>query len=68
VKEWIGPDVAGVLGSDVDAGDTRHHGLHQRWWVHSLHDLPHRKKHSPEDARLLAWATQVHALSEDAVA
>jgi len=68
VKEWIGPDVAGVLGSDVSAGSNRHHGLHHRWWVHDLRAIPHLKKTDPDEEGLLIWAKQITALDDDAVA
>lgn len=68
VKEVIGPDGAGVLGSDVYAGSNRHQGLHQRWWVHSLRDIHTLKKNAPDDEGLLLWAKPVTAVSEDAVA
>lgn len=68
VKELIGPDFAGVLGSDFYAGSNSHQGLHQRWWVHSLRAIHNLKKKYPDDEGLLLWATQVKAVSEDAVA
>jgi hypothetical protein len=68
VKEVIGPDVAGVLGSDVSAGYNSHQGLHQRCWVHSLRAIHPLKKKYPHDEGLLLWAKQVKAFSEEAVA
>src|SRR5438128_8885805 len=38
IKELIGEDSGGVLGSDFSAGVTSHQGLHQRCWVHCLRD------------------------------
>jgi transposase len=67
VKELIGPDFAGVLGSDFYAGYNSHQGLHQRCWVHSLRDIHNLKKKYPEDEELLLWAKQVKAVYEDAV-
>jgi len=61
VKELIGPDFAGVLGSDFYAGSNSHQGLHQRCWVHSLRDIPNLKKKEPEDEGLRLWAEQVEA-------
>jgi len=68
VKELIGPDVAGVLGSDVSAGYNSHHGLHQRCWVHDLRAIHHLKKKYPDDEGLLIWAKQITALYDEAVA
>ena len=67
VKELIGPDFAGVLGSDFYAGYNSHQGLHQRCWVHYLRDIHNLKKKYPEDEGLLLWAKEVKALYEDAV-
>jgi hypothetical protein len=36
----VGPDVAGVLGSDCSAASNSHQGLYQRRWVYSLRALP----------------------------
>ncbi len=67
VKELIGPDFAGVLGSDFYAGYNSHQGLHQRCWVHYLRDIHTLKKKYPDDEGLLLWAKQVKTLYEDAV-
>lgn len=67
VKALIGPDFAGVLGSDFYAGYNSHQGLHQRCWVHYLRDIHNLKKKYPEDEPLLLWAKQVKALYEEAV-
>jgi len=66
VAELIGPDYAGVLGSDFYAGYNRHQGLHQRCWVHYLRDIHNVKKKYPQDERLQLWAKQVKALYEEA--
>ena len=68
VKELIGLDFPGVLGSDFYAGYNSHQGLHQRCWVHYLRDIHHLKKKYPEDEGLLTWAKQVKAVYDDAVA
>lgn len=67
VKKLIGPDFAGVLGSDFYAGYNSHQGLHQRCWVHYLRDIHTLKKKYPEDEGLLLWAKQVKVLYEEAV-
>lgn len=67
VKELIGPDFAGVLGSDFYAGYNSHQGFHQRCWVHYLRDIHTLKKKYPDDKALLLWASQVKALYEEAV-
>jgi transposase len=38
VKQLIGEEFEGVLGSDFYAGYNVHQGLHQRCWVHFLRD------------------------------
>lgn len=67
VKALIGPDFAGVLGSDFYAGYNSHQGLHQRCWVHYLRDIHTLKKKYPEDECFQLWAKQVKALYEEAV-
>jgi transposase len=39
VKQLIGEDFQGVLGSDFYAAYNIHQGLHQRCWVHFLRDV-----------------------------
>lgn len=68
VKELIGPDFVGVLGSDFYAGYNSHQGLHQRCWVHYLRDIHNLKKKYPADEGLLTWAKQVKAVYDEAVA
>jgi hypothetical protein len=68
VKALLGPDLADVFGSDFDAGDNSHQGLHQRCWVQYLRDIHHRKKNAPEDEGLPGRARQVKAVSDEAVA
>jgi transposase len=68
VKQLIGEDYQGVLGSDFYAGYNIHQGLHQRCWVHFLRDVHDLKKKFPHDEALWAWAKRVKAVYEDAVA
>lgn len=68
VKQLIGADYQGVLGSDFYAGYNIHQGLHQRCWVHFLRDLHDLKKASPDDHELKIWAKAVKDVYEDAVA
>jgi transposase len=68
VTPVIGEDVQGVLGSDVYAGYTIHQGLHHRCWVHVLRDVQDLTQTFPQDETLLTWATNVKAISNDAVA
>jgi transposase len=63
----VGPDFAGVLGSDFSGGYNSHQGLHQRCWVHYLRDIHNLKKKYPAEEGSLTWATQVKALYEEAV-
>lgn len=68
VKQLIGEDYQGVLGSDFYAGYTIHHGLHQRCWIHFLRALHDLKKLHPHHDLLFTWAKDVKALYEQAVA
>ncbi len=68
VKELIGEDFAGVLGSDFYAGYNIHQGLHQRCWVHYLRDVHELKEMYPHDEPLRTWATSVKAIYDEAIA
>lgn len=68
VKQLIGEDFQGVLGSDFSAGYNIHQGLHQRGWVHFLRDVHDLKQKFPQHETLLTWAKHVKAISDDAVA
>src|SRR5712692_1815776 len=68
VKQLIGEDFEGVLGSDFYAGYNIHQGLHQRCWVHFLRDIHDLKKLHPDHAELWQWAKQVKKIYERAKA
>lgn len=68
VKELVGEDFAGVLGSDFYAGYNTHQGLHQRCWVHFLRDVHDLKEKYPYDEPLLSWAKGIKAMYDEAVA
>jgi len=68
VKELIGEDFGGVLGSDLYAGYTSHQGLHQRCWVHCLRAVHDLKEQHPHDEQLWRWAKSVKAIYDEAVA
>ena len=68
VKQLIGEEFQGVLGSDFYAGYNIHQGLHQRCWVHFLRDVHDLKDDFPQDEELRCWAKDVKALYEQAVA
>lgn len=68
VKQLIGEEFAGVLGSDFYAGYNIHQGLHQRCWVHFLRDVHDLKKKFPQDEALLTWAKNVKVIYDEAVA
>ena len=68
VKELIGENFGGVLGSDFYAGYTIHQGLHQRCWAHYLRDVHDLKEKYAHDEQLLAWARSVKAIYDEAVA
>jgi transposase len=61
VKQLIGDEFAGVLGSDFYAGYNVHRGLHQRCWVHYSRDIHDLKKECPDDD-LRRWAKAVKDL------
>jgi len=68
VKQLIGDDFGGVLGSDFYAGYNIHQGLHQRCWVHFLRDGHELKEKHPHDEQLFTWAASVKAIYDAAVA
>ncbi len=68
VKQLIGENFQGVLGSDFYAGYNIHQGLHQRCWVHFLRDVHDLKDDFPQDEALRVWAKDVKAVYEQAVA
>jgi transposase len=68
VKQLIGENFQGVLGSDFYAGYNIHQGLHQRCWVHLLGDMHDLKTDHPQDEELWRWARAVKTLYEEAVA
>jgi transposase len=68
IKELIGEDFVGVLGSDFYAGYNIHQGLHQRCWVHFLRDAHELKEKYPHDEQLFTWAASVKAIYDAAVA
>jgi transposase len=67
VKQLIGEDFQGVLGSDFYGGYNIHQGLHQRCWVHFLRDVHELKDDFPDDKPLWQWAKEVKTLYEQAV-
>jgi len=67
VKEIIGEDFGGVLGSDFYAGYNTHQGLHQRCWVHYLRDVHDLKEKYPLDEHLLIWTKGIKAIYNEAV-
>jgi transposase len=68
VKELLGEHFDGVLGSDFYAGYNIHQGVHQRCWVHYLRDVHDLKEKYPHDEQLLAWASSVKAIYDEAIA
>ena len=67
VKQVMGENYQGVLGSDFYAGYHVHQGLHQRCWVHFLRDIHTLKEERPHDDQLQSWACAVKAVYEQAV-
>ncbi len=68
IKELIGADYGGVLGSDFYGGYNIHQGWHQRCWVHFLRDGHDLKEKYPHDEPLFTWTASVKAIYEQAVA
>jgi transposase len=67
VRQLIGEDYQGVLGSDFYAGYNVHEGLHQRCWAHFLRDAHELKEESPDDQELFLWVKQVKDLYHEAL-
>ncbi len=68
VKQLIGENYQGVLGSDFYAGYNIHQGFHQRCWAHYLRDIHKLKEKCPEDEEVLRWAKAVKDVYDQAVA
>lgn len=68
VKQLMGEEFQGVLGSDFYGGYNVHQGLHQRCWVHFLRDIHELKDDFPDDQDLWLWAKNVKTLYAQAVA
>lgn len=67
VKQLIGENFQGVLGSDFYAGYNIHQGVHQRCWAHYLRDIHKLKETFPEHAEVLRWAKAVKDVYDQAV-
>jgi transposase len=67
VKDLVGENYQGVLGSDFYAGYNAHLGLYQRCWVHFLQDIHDLKLRHPTHEALLTWSKQVKEISDRAV-
>jgi transposase len=68
VDTVLGPDFSGVLVSDFYAAYDHYDGVQQKCWVHLLRDIHHLTRQHPADAALAAWATDVRAVYDDALA
>ena len=62
VKQLLGKDFQGVLGSDFYASYNIYPGLHQRCWVHFLRDGHELKEQHPDDAVVQEWFKQIKVL------
>jgi len=67
VKQLIGDEFQGVLGSDFYAAYNAHQGLHQRCWVHFLRDGHDLTEAFADNEELRTWTKQVKAIYEQAV-
>ncbi|NJN17336.1 MAG: IS66 family transposase [Oscillochloris sp.] len=66
VRRILGGQFKGHLVSDFYCGYNGSAGKHQRCWVHLLRDLHALKEAHARDAEVLAWATAVRALYDEA--
>src|SRR6266699_1208119 len=65
IKQLIGEDFGGVLGSDFYVGYTIHQGLHQqRCWVHFLRDAHELKEQQARVAQQHAYAQDLWHLCQ----
>ncbi|MFN8679521.1 MAG: IS66 family transposase [Thermomicrobiales bacterium] len=67
-RRVLGHAFQGHLVSDFYAGYNAYAGPHQRCWVHLLRDLRALKEAYPDQPAVIAWATQVRALYDQAQA
>ena len=67
-RRVLGHTFRGHLVSDFYAGYNAYAGPHQRCWVHLLRDLRALKEAHPDQPAVVAWATQVRALYDQAQA
>ncbi|MGH2480743.1 MAG: IS66 family transposase, partial [Ktedonobacteraceae bacterium] len=68
VKQVMGEDFQGVLGSDFYGGYNVHQGMHQRCWVHFFRNIHTLKEERPHEEPLHTWANAVKEVYEQAVA
>ena len=68
IKQVMGEDFQGVLGSDFYAGYHVHQGLHQRCWIHFLRDVHDLKEQFPQDESLHSWAREIKDIYDQAIA
>jgi transposase len=66
VRRILAGRFKGHLVSDFYCGYNGYAGKHQRCWVHLLRDLHALKETHADDGVVLAWATDVRALYDDA--
>jgi hypothetical protein len=67
-RRVLGHAFRGHLVSDFYGGYNAYAGPHQRCWVHLLRDLHALKEDHADTPAVVAWATQVRALSDQAQA
>jgi hypothetical protein len=65
-RRIMGSNFGGVMSSDFYGGYNDFPGEHQRCWVHLLRDLHKLKVEHPANKEVLAWATGVRKLYDDA--
>jgi len=66
IRRLLGDRFRGVLVSDFYAAYNLVPGRHQRCWVHLLRDLHALKEEHAEKPLVLAWATEVRQLYDEA--
>jgi transposase len=68
VDEVLGAQFDGVLVSDFYAAYHHYEGVKQRCWTHLLREIHELTALYPDDARVQAWAAEVHAVYAQAKA
>ena len=66
VREVLGDEFDGILGSDFYGAYNVHDGFHQRCWAHLLRAIRELKQRHPNDEALKTWADGVRDIYDRA--